>query len=457
MSRTRWFIPTVLPLLALVAACTDNASVAPQPTGKVDAGMPDAGTPDASMPADAGDAAEADAGPWMPPEWGDPVWDTLPETPVGCVVERIRPSGSLTAFSWAPCDAQAGCEQMRFPPWLSSNSTTFDNASVYATDMYTSTTDTVFTLTLVAVEWSMTLFIRQDGTVIDGFRIPSNNGQCLSYGGSVWKTQYGQLLRRKISSVTSDFGGFIASTVDPAKLTMFEHKPGPPGMGAAFLPMGESRWIWTNSCKYVSVSAIDGLDLQTAAICNSATLKLSYMPTLTGKRFLFAETWTPDNLTVKSRISYTEGTSTPTPFLEPQDDSFYEDPTYAHSHLAWARGIGLKGAGLFDAVEIWASKYSDDPSQIQPYKVGDYALTTSVGYRRAGGFGRLAVLSGTGDQLLKEFVVWDLEQKTKRAITLPGGRRLTMFIGMTPTHVWTAGASGPNMPVDAIHRFQVQP
>lgn len=202
MSSIKWLSHAVLPLIALVTACTDNASVATQPTTKVDAGIPEAGTPDAGMPADAGEDAEADAGPWMPPEWGDPVWDTLPETPVGCVVERIRPSGSLTAFSWAPCESQAGCEQMRFPPWLSSNSTTFDNATVYKTDIYASTTDTVFTLTLTSVEWSMTLFIRQDGVVMDGFRIPSNNGQCLSYGGSAWKTQYGLLLRRKISGFT---------------------------------------------------------------------------------------------------------------------------------------------------------------------------------------------------------------------------------------------------------------
>jgi hypothetical protein len=40
---------------------------------------------------------------------------------------------------------------------------------------------------------------------------------------------------------------------------------------------------------------------------------------------------------------------------------------------------------------------------------------------------------------------------------VPESRRIAIFIGMTPTHVWTAGASGPNMPIDAIHRFQVEP
>jgi hypothetical protein len=455
MSCIQWWFRMVVPMGLLVGACTDNAAMPPQQTAKLDAGVADAGGME-----DAGeDAASDSSSPWQPPPWSDPIWEILPESPVGCAIERLRAMPDLSAFAWAPCESQAGCEQMKFPPWLSSNTTSFDNATIYATDMYTSVMGTVVTLTLSSLEWSMSLIVRQDGTVIDGFRVKSESGLCRSFGSSVWKTNFGLLVRRRISQYNGDFGGFIGSITDPKTLKMFEHKPGPPGMGAAFLPMAESRWLWTNSCKYVTVSAVDGLDLQTAAICGDSTLHLSYMPTLTetGTRFLFAETWTPDKIIVKSRIVWTDGVSPLTPFIEPSDDSFYEDPTYAHSHIAWARGVGPKDVGLFDAVEIWASKYSDDPSQIVPYKVGDHGLKTSIGYIRAGGFGRLALLSGADAPAYNEFVVWDLENKTKRLQTLPEGRQIVTFWGMTSTHVWVTGRSQPGKPVDAMYRFQVQP
>lgn len=77
--------------------------------------------------------------------------------------------------------------------------------------------------------------------------------------------------------------------------------------------------------------------------------------------------------------------------------------------------------------------------------------------RRAGAFGHLATLSGTDAPTYNEFAIWDLAEKTKRTITVPEGRRIALFMGMTSTHLWVATRSQPDMPIDGIYRFQVQP
>lgn len=436
----------------ILAACTGNSSAPPMSFIASDAGEPDA-APDAQGHADAG----KDAGKEPVDDPIYPTWDPLVEKPVGCTAERMRTTPTRSAFTWTPCEGQAGCEQMSLAPWLSDDTKTFSNAALYSQHMYATPNDAYVTLTLIASPWPMTLIVRQDGTVIDGFRVARDDSTYLIRGSSIWDDHYGVLISKKLSANNFDYGGFLVSTKAPSTLKTFEYKPYPAGVSATFIPMARSRWLWTTSCKYVSVSAFDGLDLQTAAICGSSVLQLSYPPTQTGTRFIFAETWTPDNIQVKSRISYTDGVAPPTPFIVSPDDAFYEDPTYAHSHIAWTRGIGPKGPGLFDTVEIWASKYSDDPNEIVPYKVGDYGLNTSLVYWRAGGFGRLAVLSGADAPIYNEFVIWDLAEKTKRTFTVPEGRRIALFIGMTSTHLWVATRSQPDMPIDGIYRFQVTP
>lgn len=444
--------PITILATTILAACTGNSSAPPMSLMASDAGEPDAAS-DAQWDADAG----KDAGKEPVDDPIYPTWDPLAEKPVGCTAERMRTNPTRSAFTWTPCEGQSGCEQMKLAPWLSDDTKSFSNASLYGQDLYVTPNDAYVTLTLSAAIYPTTLIVRQDGTVVDGYRVYRNDAPCMIRGSSIWDDHYGVLISKTLPSSGFDYGGFVVSTKAPSNLKVFEYKPYPAGVSAAFMPMGQSRWLWTTSCKYVSVSAFDGLDLHNAAICGQSILRLSSMPTITGTRFIFAETWTPDNVQVKSRISYTDGVAPPTPFIVSPDDAFYQDPTYAHSHIAWTRGIGPKGPGLFDAVEIWASKYSDDPNVIVPYKVGDHDFKTSLSFYRAGGFGHLAILSGADSPVLNEFAIWDLAEKTKRTFTVPEGRRIALFIGMTSTHLWVATRSQPDVPIDGIYRFQVQP
>jgi len=81
-------------------------------------------------------------------------------------------------------------------------------------------------------------------------------------------------------------------------------------------------------------------------------------------------------------------------------------------------------------------------------------LTFVLSRRR---IGHLAVLSGADSPNFNEFVIWDLAEKTKRMLTLPESRLIALFMGMTSTHVWIASRSKPDIPIDAIYRFQVSP
>ena len=122
--------------------------------------------------------------------------------------------------------------------------------------------------------------------------------------------------------------------------------------------------------------------------------------------------------TLGSIIAASDGKQPDFPYLVPPDDSFYGTEVFAGSHVAWLRGVSPSSDGLtFDRMEVWASLYSPDPAELQPYKVGDFPGNHLLSSMEAGGHGKysLSYIAHENPFQVQE-LVYDLTTKAVTAI-----------------------------------------
>jgi hypothetical protein len=232
--------------------------------------------------------------------------------------------------------------------------------------------------------------------------------------------------------------GLMLADVGQAGLPQLQPLVGlPPGTAQA-LVMGTSRWLfwWVLPHQLATVSNVDGGDLRIVAKSDPQNGPVGELgdPVSAGDYFLYHQ-WVDNTNTPGTHweIAITDGVSQGKPYLVPPLGESYASPVYAHSHIAWMRGIHMKGVNLYDSVEVWASPWSPVPSKLQPKKLGDYPLTSTA--EGVGGWGYYLTPTSPHDALL-----WDLATGGSRKLTPPSNiQAFWRPFGITRKHLWTSG------------------
>jgi hypothetical protein len=142
-----------------------------------------------------------------------------------------------------------------------------------------------------------------------------------------------------------------------------------------------------------------------------------------------------------SDVVITDGIADPKPYIASTDGSWIAMPGYAHTHIAWMRGLNPTAISQFSAVEVWVSPYSADPAGLKPEKMDDWGESYMPIGRYSAGYSRYAAprhVAGTEHSI--EEVIWNLSTREKRVVPIPAGLVVANSVGMTPTHVWLVGA-----------------
>jgi hypothetical protein len=174
---------------------------------------------------------------------------------------------------------------------------------------------------------------------------------------------------------------------------------------------------------------------------------------------LFPEHLRPEGGSYARIIAASDGKQPPTPYLTPPDDSFYSAVAFADSHVAWMRGVSPSDTNTFERVEIWASPYSPNPSELKPEKIGDWPGIHFSASDHTGGHGKYAATYVVQkDPIVVQELVWDLTTKTKTTFQLPPDVVVKWPMGITQNHMW--GVGGPRMAIPGdtswLMRFKVE-
>jgi hypothetical protein len=256
-------------------------------------------------------------------------------------------------------------------------------------------------------------------------------------------------------------GGVLHSFGSPAEPLLFTLPQFSGGPQATWMGSERWAWWWVSPEKLISMSTSDGGDATIFAPTNPSqgpVLALG-QGTSAGSLFLFQEHILPEGGGYKAIIAASDGKQAPIDYLIPPEDSSYGAVAFADTHVAWMRGISPEGSNVFERVEIWASPYSTDPSELKPEKIGDWPATHMSASLHTGGHGKYAVayIAGQHPYDIQE-LVWDLNTKTKTTFQLPPDVVAKWPMGITQKYVWTVGGPAMSGAGDAswLMRFNVE-
>lgn len=372
----------------------------------------------------------------------DPVWKATTPVASGCPVERLANASEIRVFNWEPCSwSPTDCEQAVFNTKLVGPEGGFIRTSLAQDDGNTVRLGLSFAEAVQpGLSKNLAVYARDSGEALDAYRAVGDSDACRISGVSLWEERFAFKLAPSNQLTAGGVVGALGSSDQPIGFTFASKPPG----GSQGYYLGSDRWVWwwAPTYAYTSVSATDGSDYQLFA--NTAQPNsLVYVgePVTTGKTFLF-QTFVGDDAGIAhGKIMWSDGLLAPQVFLEPPDpNDVYGSPIYANTHLAYFRGIGAQSTNKFDSVELWTSLYSEQPSELQPIKLG--TLTSqSIPPGTAGGWGFAAYPTfapGTDD---RELLIWDLAKATSKTHLLPESYDLIVLLGISRTHLWLGAAN----------------
>jgi hypothetical protein len=279
------------------------------------------------------------------------------------------------------------------------------------------------------------LFATADGQGLAALR-PSGSSDCLMAGASVWGDRFATKLDAKPSQPLGESGGVLGGFGPPGALPVgFSLMTQPPG-AAQGLILGTTRWLWwwAPTYAYTTVSALDGSDYRLIATTMPPSQFIDLeSPTTTGNLFFFEGFVGDDAGLAHGKIFYTDGVSPPQVYLEPTEpDTYYGSPIYANSHVAFFKGIQFQDINKYGSVELWASPYSDKPSELKPAKLAVLPYH-SMPFEPKGGWG-FALIGGTTAEPIG---IWNLAKVTERTYALSSDTDRWMgSVGVTRQHAW---------------------
>jgi hypothetical protein len=370
--------------------------------------------------------------------WGPlPKWSPTGVSGAGCPVDRLANASEIRLYTWKACEWDPdSCEEAVFNPYLfGTRAIRFFSGTVHDDG------ETVRVGLAVLRPTEASFFAAPDGAALDGIRLSADAPSgCTQATASVWGKRFAVQLNKDPTEWGGDDGGIlgeIGALGQPTRgFTMTERPVG----GPQYYLLGSERWLWTWAPRigYSTVSAIDGSGYYLVGNINGDIpfLDLDGQPQTSGKWFFF-DGFLRDDSWVSGKLWRSDGASAPEMLLEPDEpDTHYVSPIYAHSHLAFFKGIRILSENKYERVELWATPYSDDPAELRPTLVADLTETlnkTSIPVDREGAFG---FVDFGGSSLAESFVIWNLSAKTQRIVGLPEPF-LPRPLGMTREHLWS--------------------
>lgn len=363
-----------------------------------------------------------------------PIWQDMDGTVAGCKVQRLVNASEVRVFTWAPCDSIPGCERAVYDPnVLSSRGGVQMDTAVRETP-----TSAVAALVVRDTNMSMGVVLTDgEGRAFDGYRRHPESKDCESAIPAI-STSGSRVLVVVCwlyANSTTACGGILNS---PGGTPVLFDLPKKLNGGPDYVTMGDQRsvWHWVLPTRLTSVNNIDGSGFSVFDLSATSSVLDMNSTSTSGPRFFAAGVSGLDSGAVMGSILVTDGISPPKPYLEPPDDSFYDLPAFAHSHIAWMRGFGMTSLNVYDRVELWASPYNADPTQLKPEKIGDFfGKSLPTGGDRDAAYGVFSTTESDGMGWVR-LVIWDLAAKSRREFPVPHAASVPAMPGVTKTHVW---------------------
>jgi hypothetical protein len=363
-----------------------------------------------------------------------------------CEVDRLVEPERHTLFYWKPCEGIEGCEIAVMNTKVAEVSGLLNypgpNSSV------TGDGDAFFGLTFPGVQ-SYTLFVENDGKLIDGFLNVQIVGEdpCLFGGAPVSGTSYAFVIARSTEAPVIPLGGVIFARDTQQQrgdLAIDDTVTGPPGDWVFGADRLGTTYVFPT--RQASLSVLDGSDFRLFATSTGVITDMSEMIT-TGPQFLFTALTTE---TPEKYIMASDGVEPPVPYIRAEDGSYTGEPSYAHSRIVWQKGISPESVNRFERVELWASEYDPDPEKLEPYKVAD--LDEPYMPFSIGGWDHYANHIFDVETNESTLRIWNVLTRTHRDYSVPEElRRMRRLIGMTPEHLYAVADH-----VEGLMRFEVE-
>jgi hypothetical protein len=367
-------------------------------------------------------------------DWGPaPKWEATNIVAATCPIERLANASEIRMFAWEPCPwAPNDCERAVFNSAVVGNNATIVGR---VSTVHDDGTDVRVGLAFHSPK-ALAIFATGDGQGLVGIR--SGSSDCAAFPASV----DGKRFAVEVSTVTggpggSQFGGVLGDLTAPGAPVGFTLATHPPG-GDQGYALGAVRWLWwwAPTYAYSSVSAVDGSDYKLVATTMPPSEFVDLeSPITTGKLFLFEGFVGDEAGLAHGKIFYTDGLSVPDVYLEPSEpDTYYGRPIYANSYVAFFKGIGFQDINKYGSIELWASPFSEKPSELQPEKLAVLPDASMPGEPRGGfGFALFELAAGVNKW---NIAVWNLAKNTERKYELPDSDGLMGLVGVSRQHAW---------------------
>jgi hypothetical protein len=370
-------------------------------------------------------------------------------TPIGelgaCKVLQATNAAAFQAFSWKACEGLENCEEAVFNPAVLPGADSYFIGGLVQDDGSSVRLGHVFTNASLPHNMNA-LFFREDGQLLDAFLLDGNT--CLPAETSLWGSHYAFLIldaTPPVSAWGASVGTFGMGPPTIAPVT-------PLGFSSHRHHLGESRWAWQwVGGTMSSVSSLDGGGQSTFVVSSETEGILDAVNlTGTGKTFLFeVYRGTPTNWHVE--IGASDGIQPAWGYLAPAKGEDVGSPAFAHSHVAWRKGLERKDLNVYGKVELWASPFSEDPAKLTPTKVADLN-SINLSSQTLGGWGRVATIDESTANLAKAFFVWNLQSQTFVKRQIHPKREIRDLLGLTRSHLYI----GENKPGENQDNYLVR-
>ena len=393
--RIGYIVASVTALLsgATWSSCSNDDAASPAKDGGADSGgsggQGGAGFGGATGGA-AGQGGEGNDG-GSSGTWGaSPTWEPIPGTAVGCTFERMTNAASVRFFQWEACSWTDGCEQAVFNENVFGASATFVRSSVVVDDGTTVRAG----LTM----WSpknMAIVASDDGMGLDAIRVTGGKFDCRVAATSVWKQRFAvhvqdlwtsEALRRASSATIGAMATPPVVFTIPEAAARRAARSSPSSATTAGSGGGHPP---TASAPSPPTDGSDFPDLR-QGLLQGPVVEYTGITT-TGPLFLMEEFLLDDGGGIhaqeRTQTAFRQRRRT---WRRRTRTTTTGQPAFANSHVGFMRGIGRKGLNLYDSVELWATLYSTNPTNLIPELIAPLSFTSMP--VMLGGWGDLATV-----------------------------------------------------------------
>jgi hypothetical protein len=385
----------------------------------------------------------------------DAVWKPLGEL-LEIPIEILQEPTKHRMFSWKPCTwtDNPACEEIELGKIAPLSQYGGVAAQVHDNGQDVS-------VAFVVTRTEVAGLLDQEGHVKEAFKIPSNPTNPFCFFGSADvqgdSTYAFSFFNKEKGPIPACIVGKLGQ---PPLLFVPEWTTSKMFANPQSFALNRTRWaMWLGQSSMVSFETLKGnpptIFSQTDSSQGGNVLSIDGLKQA-GDHFISNE-FRAVNGQAKGTLMISDGITKAIPLLPQAPDAYDASGMFADTHVAWFRGFGYKNPNDYEKVELWASKFSANPEQIQPYKVMDLDVKNIVASNSfsRGGWGRVLFYQG---YLPTTIYIVDLTGKSN-TVTIPLDTSLHMHQanGVTRTHAWFSVDDPGYKPARRLVRWKLPP